>query len=129
MTKKSIFCCSYLLRYVTLHLRFLTFDSYNDYPGHIDITIPDHTSIYALSKMIIDKTDLAVGSVSIFCEKTSSRNGLLDPMRSLKDHSYLGAYVDGSHKQPFPTYTLYYDYSPIHTHSDCPILKCDYYMK
>ncbi|CAF1115399.1 unnamed protein product [Rotaria sp. Silwood1] len=116
-------------RYVTVQFRFITFDSYNGYPGHIYITVPDHMSIYALSKLIIDKTDLATRSVSIFRENIRSHNALLDPMRSLENYSYIGAYVDGTHNQLFPTYTLYYDYLPIDTLGDCPILKCDYYMK
>ncbi|CAF2515470.1 unnamed protein product [Rotaria sp. Silwood2] len=116
-------------RYVTIHLRYITFDFYNEYPGHIHITVPDHTSIYALSKMIIDKTDLVTRSVSICRENIRSRNTLLDPMRSLENYSYTGTYVDGTHNQSFPTYTLYYDYLPIDVHGDCPILKCDYYMK
>jgi hypothetical protein len=86
-------------------------------------------SIYALSKMVIDETDLATRSVSIFREKVRSRHGILDPMCSLEEYRLTGAYVDGTHKQPFPTYTLYYDYSSMDIHADCPILKCDYYMK
>ncbi len=116
-------------RYVTLYLRLITFDSYNAYPGHIRLTVPDHMSVYALSKMVIDETDLATRSISIFREKVRSRHGLLDPMCSLEDYRLTGAYVDGTHKQPFPTYTLYYDYSPMEIRGDCPILKCDYYMK
>lgn len=116
-------------RYVTLYLRLITFDSYNAYPGHIRLTVPDHMSVYALSKMVIDETDLATRSVSIFREKARSRHGLLDPMCSLEQYRLTGAYVDGTHKQSFPTYTLYYDYSPMDIRGDCPILKCDYYMK
>jgi len=114
---------------MTLHLRLITFDSFNTYPGHIYLTVPDHMSIYALSKMIIDETDLATRTVSIFREKVPSRNALLDPMSSLENYRYTGAYVDGTHNQLFPTYTLYYDYSPIDKHSYCPILQCDHYMK
>ncbi|CAF0850272.1 unnamed protein product [Adineta steineri] len=116
-------------KYVTLHLRLITFDAYNAYPGHVHITVPDHTSVYALSKMVIDKTDLATRSISIFREKIRSRHGLLDPMDTLEHHQLTGACIDGTHKQLFPTYTLYYDYSPMELRSDCPILKCDYYMK
>ncbi|CAF1332786.1 unnamed protein product [Rotaria magnacalcarata] len=116
-------------RYVTVHLRSITFDSFNTYPGHLDITVPDHMSIYALSKMIIDKTDLATRSVNLFREKCPSRNTLLDPMRSLESHAYLGAYVDGTHNQSFPNYTLYYDHLQVLVPADCPILKCDYFMK
>ncbi|CAF2604281.1 unnamed protein product [Rotaria sp. Silwood2] len=116
-------------KYVTLHLRLITFDSYHAYPGHIRLTVPDHMSIYALSKMVIDETDLATRSISIFREKVRSRHGLLEPMLSLEDCRLTGAYVDGTHNQPFPTYTLYYDYSPMDIGSDCPILKCDYFIK
>lgn len=86
-------------------------------------------SVYALSKMIIEETDLATRSVNIFREKVRSRHGLLDPMCSLEEYRLTGTYVDGTHNQPFPTYTLYYDYSPTDVCGDCPILKCDYYMK
>ena len=116
-------------RYVTVHLRFITFDTFDVYPGHIHLTIPEHISIYALSKMIIDQTDLATRSISIFREKVLSRNTLLDPMRTLEYYRYTGVYIDGTYKQLFPTYTLYYDYSLMNIHHDCPILKCDYYMK
>ncbi|CAF1186374.1 unnamed protein product [Rotaria sordida] len=116
-------------KYVTLHLRLITFDSYNAYPGHIRLTVPDHMSVYALSKMVIDETDLATRSISIFREKVRSRHGLLDPMRSLEEYRLIGAYVDGTHKQSFPSYTLYYDYSPMDIRGDCPILKCDYFIK
>ncbi|CAF1043717.1 unnamed protein product [Rotaria sordida] len=116
-------------KYVTLHLRLITFDSYNAYPGHIRLTVPDHMSVYALSKMVIDETDLATRSISIFREKVRSRHGLLDPMRSLEEYRLIGTYVDGTHKQSFPTYTLYYDYSPLDIRGDCPILKCDYFIK
>ncbi len=119
----------FICRYVTVHLRFIPFDSFNTYPGHIHLNVPDHISIYALSKMIIDERDLATRSISIFREKIPSRNTLLDPMRSLENSRYTGAYSDGTHNQSFPTYTLYYDYSSIDVGSDCPILKCDYYMK
>jgi hypothetical protein len=107
----------------------ITFDSYDAYPGHIHLTVPDHMSIYALSKMIIDKTDLATRSISLFREKIPSRNTVLHPMSSLENCRYTGAYVDGTHNQSFPTYTLYYDYSSMDVGADCPILKCDYYMK
>jgi hypothetical protein len=116
-------------RYITVHLRFIPFDSYNTYPGHIHLKVPDHISIYTLSKMIIDERDFATRSISIFREKIRSRSTLLDSMRTLKDYHYIGAYVDGTHNQSFPTYTLYYDYSPMNLGHDCPILKCDYYMK
>jgi len=107
----------------------LIFDSYNAYPGHLHLTVPDHISIYALSKMIIDERDFATQSISIFREKVPSRTTLLDPMRSLETYGYTGAYTNGTHNQSFPTYTLYYDYSLMDVGSDCPILKCDYYMK
>lgn len=107
----------------------ITFESYNAYPGHIHLTVPDHLSVYVLSKMIIDETDLATRSISIFREKVRSRNSLLDPTCSLEQYDLTGAYVDGTHKQIFPTYTLYYDYSPLDQRGDCPILKCDYFMK
>jgi hypothetical protein len=116
-------------RYITVHLRFIPFDSYNTYPGHIHLKVPDHISIYTLSKMIIDERDFATRSISIFREKIRSRSTLLDSMRTLKDYHYIGAYVDGTHNQSFPTYTLYYDYLPMNLGHDCPILKCDYYMK
>jgi hypothetical protein len=86
-------------------------------------------SVYALSKMVIDKTDLATREISIFREKIRSRHGFLDPMRSLEEYHLIGACIDGTHKQLFPTYTLYYDYMPMQIRGDCPILKCDYYMK
>jgi hypothetical protein len=107
----------------------MTFDSYNAYPGHICLTVPDHMSIYALSKMVIDETDLAARSVNIFREKVRSRHDLLDPMCSLEEYRLTGAYVDGTHNQKFPIHTLYYDYSPMDIGGDCPILKCDYFMK
>ena len=112
-----------------MNLRLITFDSYNAYPGHIRLTVPDHLSVYVLSKMVIEETDLATRSVDIFREKIRSLQGLLDPMRSLEAQRYTGAYVDGTHQQPFPTYTLYYDYSPLDVRNNCPILKCDYFMK
>lgn len=117
-----------IVRYVTVHFRLITFDSYNAYPGHIRLTVPDYISIYSLSKMIIDETDLATRSISIFREKTRSRQTLLDPMRSLVSYQFIGAHVDGSHRQAYPTYTLYYDYSPLDSRRVCPILKCDYFM-
>jgi len=116
-------------RYVKLHLRLITFDSYNAYPGHINLTVPDHISVYALSKMVIDETDLATRTISIFREKARSRHALLDPMCSLEAYRLIGDYVNGTHNQQFPLYTLYYDYSPMDVRGDCPILKCDYYMK
>ena len=78
--------------------------------------------------MIIDERDFATPSVSIFREKVPSRASLLDPMRTLEFYHYTGAYVDGTHNQSLPTYTLYYDYTPIGLGRDCPILKCDYYF-
>ncbi|CAF1949782.1 unnamed protein product [Rotaria magnacalcarata] len=116
-------------KYVTLYFRLITFDSYNAYPGHIRLTVPDHISVYALSKLVISETDLATRSISIFREKVRSRHGLLDPMRSLEECRLIGTYKDGSHNQQFPIYTLYYDYSPMELRGDCPILKCDYYIK
>ena len=86
-------------------------------------------SVYALSKMVIEETDLATQSISIFREKARSRHALLDPMSSLEVYRLTGAYADGTHNQQFPSYTLYYDYSPMDLRGDCPILKCDYYMK
>jgi hypothetical protein len=119
----------FIYRYVTVHLRFISFDSYNAYPGHIHLTVPDHISIYALSKLIIDERDFVTRSISIFREKVPSRNTLLDPMRSLEHYHYIGAYINGTHNQSFPTYTLYYDYSSVDVGRNCPILKCDYYTK
>ncbi|UJR30118.1 hypothetical protein I4U23_017659 [Adineta vaga] len=115
-------------KYVTIQFRLITFDAYNVYPGHVHLTIPDHMSIYALSKMVIDKTDLPTRSIQIFREKIRSSDVILDPMRSLESYGLTGAYKDGTHKQVFPTYTLYYDYYPLGIRADCPILKCDYYM-
>lgn len=112
-----------------MHLRLITFDSFNAYPGHIRLTVPDHLSVYALSKMIIEETDLPTLNVDIFREKLRSRHAILDPMRTLADQRFIGAYVDGTHDQIYPTYTLFYDYSPLNVRSNCPILKCDYYMK
>ncbi len=86
-------------------------------------------SIYVLSKTVIDETDLATRSVSIFREKVRSRYRLLDPMCSLEEYRLTGAYVDGTHNQPFPNHTLYYDYLPMDICGVCPILKCDYFMK
>lgn len=86
-------------------------------------------SVYALAKMVISETDLATRSISIFREKVRSRHALLDPMRSLEEQRLIGAYKDGTHDQKFPLYTLYYDYSPMDLRGDCPILKCDYYIK
>jgi hypothetical protein len=85
--------------------------------------------IYGLSKMIIDETDLPTRSVSIFRDKVRSRNTLLDPMCSLENYRYTGAYRNGTRNQLFPSYTLYYDYSPTGSCTDCPILNCDHYMK
>jgi len=79
--------------------------------------------------MVIDETDLATRSVSISREKDRSRDSLLDPMRSLEEYGFTGAYIDGTHNQEFPPYTLYYDYLPMNMRGDCPILKCDYFMK
>ncbi|CAF1211709.1 unnamed protein product [Adineta ricciae] len=113
-------------KYVTIRLRLIAFDSFNAYPGHIELTVPDHISVYALSKMVIDKTDFATRIITIFREKTPSPETCLNPMRSLQSYDYTGTYVNGTYKQSFPIYTLYYDY-PLGMHSDCPILKCDYY--
>ncbi len=96
--------------------------------------------------MVIDKTDLATQSISIYREKIrpqhgffdplDSHHGCLDPMRSLEEYHLIGACIDGTHKQLFPTYTLYYDYTSMEKRGDrlilkydCPILKCDYYIK
>jgi hypothetical protein len=79
--------------------------------------------------MIIDETDFATRSISIFRDKIRSRNTLLDPMSTLENYGYTGTYINGTHNQSFPTYTLYYDYSSMDVGGDCPILKCDYYMK
>lgn len=79
--------------------------------------------------MVIDETDLATRSITIFHEKVRSRHALLDPMCSLEQCRLIGAYVDGTHNQSFPTHTLYYDYSPLDLRGDCPILKCDFYIK
>lgn len=117
------------VRHVTIHVRFIPFDSLNIYPGHISFTIPDHLSIYALSKMIIDERDFSTRSISLFREKVPSKTTLLNPMQSLANCNYTGAYIDGTHHQLFPTYTLYYDYSSVDVGNNCPILKCDYYMK
>ena len=86
-------------------------------------------SVYALSKMVIEETDLATLSVGIYREKIRSRQTLLDPMQTLEDQNYVGAYVDGTHHQAFPTFTLYYDFLPLSLATNCPILKCDYFMK
>jgi hypothetical protein len=50
-------------------------------------------------------------------------------MCSLEKYGLTGAYIDGTHNQQFPIYTLFYDYSPMDIRGDCPILKCDYFMK
>lgn len=118
-----------LNRYVTVHLRCITFDSYSAYHGHIHLTVPDYISIYGLSKMIIEERNFATRSISIFREKIPSHTTVLDPMHSLEYYQYVGAYIDSTHNQSFPTYTLYYDYSSMDVDDDCPILKCDYYMK
>ncbi|CAF0892247.1 unnamed protein product [Adineta steineri] len=111
-------------KYVTIYFRLITFDSYNAYPGHIKLTVSDQTSIYVLSKMIIEETQLATRFVSIFREKVCSHNTLLKPMYSLEYYDYTGTY-----DKIFPVYTLYYDYSSMDIYDTCPILKCDYYMK
>ncbi|UJR16364.1 hypothetical protein I4U23_003267 [Adineta vaga] len=116
-------------RYLIVHVRLITFDSYDAYLGHVHLTVSDQISIYTLSKILIDETDLVTKSISIFREKIQSRNTLLDPQRSLESYGYIGAYGDGTHQQQFPKFTFYYDFLPMHIGRDCPILKCDYYMK
>lgn len=115
-------------RYITLHLRFITFDSFDAYPGHIYLTVPDHISVYTLSKMIIDQTDFATQSITIFRDKVRTRTNSLNPMLSLENYDFTGAYVNGTHNQKFPSYTLYYDYFIRDAHVDCPILNCDHYF-
>ncbi|XP_076470942.1 microtubule-actin cross-linking factor 1, isoforms 6/7-like isoform X2 [Babylonia areolata] len=108
-------------RFISLELRMVTFDSFKDYPGHLDLLVHAHLPVCRLIQMIIEETQITSSKIAIFRDRTRSRESLLPPKSTLQECGFLG----DSRNDPEEV-LLYYDYTVEFT--DCPILLCDHYF-
>lgn len=99
----------------------VTFDNFKDYPGHLDLLVHAHLPVCGLIQMVIEETHITSSKISIFRDKSRSRDSLLPPKNTLCECGFFG----DSRNDP-EELLLYYDYSVEFT--DCPILLCDHYF-
>ncbi|KAK3610346.1 hypothetical protein CHS0354_029816 [Potamilus streckersoni] len=108
-------------KYILLELRFITFDSFKDHPGHIETLVHDHIPVQTLIRIIIEETSVQSTKLSIFTDKSRSPESRLPLDMTLKELGYVGDNYDKPEE-----ITLYYDYKV--EFMSCPILLCDYYF-
>ncbi|KAL8601804.1 hypothetical protein ACOMHN_033980 [Nucella lapillus] len=108
-------------RYISLDLRMVTFESFKDYPGHLDLMVHAHLPVCCLIQMIVDITQITSTKIAVFRDRSRSRESLLPPKSTLQDCGFVG----DSRSDPEEV-VLFYDYTVEFT--DCPILLCDHYF-
>ncbi|KAL8578684.1 hypothetical protein ACOMHN_045673 [Nucella lapillus] len=108
-------------RYISLDLRMVTFESFKDYPGHLDLMVHAHLPVCGLIQMIVDITQITSTKIAVFRDRSRSRESLLPPKSTLQDCGFVG----DSRSDPEEV-VLFYDYTVEFT--DCPILLCDHYF-
>lgn len=108
-------------RYVLVDMRLVTFDNFRNHPGHFSIVVHSHITVYGLIQKIAEVTEIQSTKLSVFCDRTRSKDALLPPEQTLEDYGFHG---DVKHNPE--EVVLFYDYTVEFT--DCPILMCDHYF-
>ena len=114
--------CQYLsCRYILLEMRLVTFNDIKEYPGHFEVLVHAHMSVSSLHQLIVEETGIISTKLSIFYDKSRSREAMLPIHMTLQELGYEGDTFDDPDEV-----TLYYDYKVEFT--DCPLLLCDHYF-
>lgn len=113
-----IFC---IFRFILLELRLVTFNDIKDYPGHFEVLVHAHIPVSSLHQIIVDETGVMTSKLSVFYDKSRSREAMLPVHMTLQDLGYEGDTYDDPEEL-----TLYYDYKV--EFIDCPLLLCDHYF-
>ncbi|XP_019629836.1 PREDICTED: uncharacterized protein LOC109474060 [Branchiostoma belcheri] len=108
-------------KYIDLELRLVTFDKMKNHPGHFNITVHAHLTIFGVIQIIKEETDIATTRLKVFRDDTRTQEALLFPDMTLAECGY-----EGDSRQNPEEVTLYYDYGV--EFNDCPLLLCDYYF-
>lgn len=108
-------------KFILLELRLVTFNEIKDHSCHIEMLVHAHVPVSSLHQIIIEETGIMSTKLSIFYDKSRSRDAMLPLHLSLQELGYEGSTYDDPEEL-----TLYYDYKVEFT--DCPLLLCDHYF-
>lgn len=108
-------------RFILLELRLVTFNDIKDYPGHFEVLVHSHIPVSSLHQIIVEETGIMSTKLSIFHDKSRSREAMLPVHKTLQELGYEGDTYDDPEEL-----TLYYDYKV--EFIDCPLLLCDHYF-
>ncbi|WAR12424.1 hypothetical protein MAR_026604 [Mya arenaria] len=108
-------------KYIDLDLRLVTFNDIKKHPGHIFVRVHSHIPVSSLQELIVEMTGIMSTKLSIFFDKSRSREAMLPLEQTLQDLGFEGDTYDDPEEL-----TLYYDYKV--EFIDCPLLLCDYYF-
>ena len=108
-------------RYIKLELRLASFDSLANYPGHLLLIIFADMSVSALTRILIDETQIMATKIAIFRNITCTKEDMLGHKNTMEDCGFIG----GCKNQPQEV-QLYYDFAVDFV--QCPILVCDHYF-
>ena len=111
----------FVFRFILVELRLVTFNEVKDHPCHIEVLVHSHVPVSSLHQIIIEETGIMSTKLSIFYDKSRSRDAMLPLHKPLQDLGYEGSTYDDPEEL-----TLYYDYKVEFT--DCPLLLCDHYF-
>ncbi|XP_067651047.1 microtubule-actin cross-linking factor 1, isoforms 6/7-like isoform X2 [Haliotis asinina] len=108
-------------RYLHIELRLVTFEKFKHHPGHVNVLVHSHLPVFGLVQLLVHLTSVQSTKISIFQDKTRTKDVRLPPDFRLEDCGY-----EGNSKDNPQEIMLYYDYTVEFT--DCPILVCDHYF-
>lgn len=108
-------------KFILLELRLVTFNDIKDYPGHFEVLVHAHIPVSSLHQIIVDETGIMSTKLSIFHDKSRSREAMLPVQKTLQELGYEGDTYDDPEEL-----TLFYDYKV--EFIDCPLLLCDHYF-
>ncbi|XP_064599479.1 uncharacterized protein LOC135466020 [Liolophura sinensis] len=108
-------------KYLLVEMRLVTFDNFEDHPGHVTFVIHLHATIQALIQLIRDETDIQCTTMAIFEDASRSKDAYLPEHKTLDELGFFGGSIDNPEE-----ITLFYDYMVEFT--DCPLLLCDHYF-
>ncbi|XP_046562852.1 uncharacterized protein LOC124271736 [Haliotis rubra] len=108
-------------KYLQIELRLVTFEKLKHHPGHVNVLVHSHLPVFGLVQLLVHLTSVQSTKVSVFRDKTRTKDVRLPPNFRLEDCGYVGNSKDNPQE-----IVLYYDYTVEFT--DCPILVCDHYF-
>ena len=102
-------------------MRLVTFNDKKDHPAHFEVLVHSHIPVSSLHEFIMEETGIMSTKLTVFYDKSRSREAMLPINLTLRELGYEGDTFDDPEEV-----TLYYDYKVEFT--DCPILLCDHYF-